>query len=676
MEAGDKIYWSFSWYLIFWILFAIAFGLFAQRMSLLFRILRQGQKEERSRPSMKDRLKALLVEVFFQRCSLKTVTLHDLAGIGHMFLFWGFCLFFISYILYIGLGQGFGLSSILTGSKFDIIYSTILDIAGALVIIAIVWAAIRRYIMKPERLKINAEDGIILLLVCSLMVLHFLVEAFSHAASQVQASWPPIGSALGKLLKDKNISESVFVTFYWSFWWFHYVIILAFTIYIPRSKHLHIIMSPLNIFFLSSSPKGALKLVDPKKNNPIGVTKIQHFTWKHLIDLYSCTVCGRCHDHCPATLSGKSLDPREVILNLKKHLLLVGPELLKKGRKAKAVSANPDSEMIESVVTEEVIWECTSCYACQEVCPVNIEQMVKIIDMRRSLVERGKISPNIARALENIRSLGNPWEYPQSSRLDWTAGRSVHLIQKQKDPVEVLYWLGCTSVYDSRAQDILRAMLTIMERAGIRYAVLGTEERCCGDPARRIGDEGLFQKIARSNLELLNKYRFRKLLVHCPHCFNTFKNEYPQLGGHFEMVHHSQFLWELIKSETISLQPEEALKLTFHDPCYLGRYNDMYDPPRQILKAISKDPLIEMRLNQSKATCCGAGGGQFWIQAQKGRRIESMRFEQAQEQKARIIATACPYCTTMLDEAAKIGEPTNRIQVKDIAELLADRIKG
>ena len=664
MTPVSDIYWHISGYAIFWILFAIAFGLFAQRVYFLFRLLRLGRREERSQ-SLGRRIKTMLVEVFPQWCNLKTVTRQDLAGIGHSLLFWGFGLFLISYIIFIGLGGGFGLSSVLAGSTFETVYFSILDIAGLFVCAAIVWAAIRRYIIRPERLEASFEAGIILLLVITLMALHFCIEGFGYAAYHISGSYPPIGAAFASFLISTDISESTLVAVYKGLWWLHYAIILGFLVYIPRSKHLHILASPFNVLFKSLAPKGALNLIDPEKAETIGASKIQDFTWKQLLDLYACAVCGRCHASCPATLSGKPLSPREVILNLKDHLLEVGPQLLK----GETPSANPGTAMIEDVLTEEVIWNCTTCYACQEVCPVGIEHTVKLIDMRRNLVEHGRVSPSVAKALESVRLLGNPWEQPQSARLDWAEGRKVNLIQDREE-VDVLYWVGCAGAYDPRSRDISLAVVSLLERAGVNYALLGTEERCCGDPARRMGEEGLFQMLARSNIDVLKKYRFNRILTHCPHCYNMFKNEYPQLGAQFEVVHHSQFLLELIHSGKIKLQEGQELRLTFHDPCYLGRYNDIYDPPRQVLQAISKATMIEMRLNKTKAMCCGAGGGQIWIQSEKGRRIEDMRFEQAQEVDAQVVATACPYCTIMLDAVAQIKEPTGKIKVMDIAELV------
>lgn len=664
MTPVSDIYWHISGYAIFWILFAIAFGLFAQRVYFLFRLLRLGRREERSQ-SLGRRIKTMLVEVFPQWCNLKTVTRQDLAGIGHSLLFWGFGLFLISYIIFIGLGGGFGLSSVLAGSTFETVYFSILDIAGLFVSAAIVWAAIRRYIIRPERLEASLEAGIILLLVITLMALHFCIEGFGYAAYHISGSYPPIGAAFASFLISTDVSESTLVAVYKGLWWLHYAIILGFLVYIPHSKHLHILASPFNVLFKSLAPKGALNLIDPEKAETIGASKIQDFTWKQLLDLYACAVCGRCHASCPATLSGKPLSPREVILNLKDHLLKVGPQLLR----PETPSANPGLAMIEDVLTEEVIWDCTTCYACQEVCPVGIEHTVKLIDMRRNLVEHGRVSPSVAKALESVRLLGNPWEQPQSARLDWAEGRKVNLIQNREE-VDVLYWVGCAGAYDPRSRDISLAVVSLLERAGVNYALLGTEERCCGDPARRMGEEGLFQMLAQSNIDVLKKYSFNRILTHCPHCYNMLKNEYPQLGVQFEVVHHSQFLLELIHSGKIKLQEGQELRLTFHDPCYLGRYNDIYDPPRQVLQAISKATMIEMRLNKTKAMCCGAGGGQIWIQSEKGRRIEDMRFEQVQEVDAQVVATACPYCTIMLDAVAQIKEPTGKIKVMDIAELV------
>ena len=672
MSPVSATYWNISGYVIFWVLFAIAFGLFVQRAYLLFRLLRLGQKEKRS-ASIGRRIKAMLVEVFPQWCNLRSVTRKDLAGIGHALMFWGFSLFFIGYIIFIGLSGGFGLSSILEGSTSETVYSSILDIAGLLVIIAIVWAAIRRYIVKAERLEVNAEAGVILLLVFSLMVLHFCIEGFGYAAYQVQGSWPPVGTVFAGFLAGTGLSESTLVAAYKWVWWLHYAIILGFMIYIPRSKHLHILVSPLNVFFKSLAPKGALKPIDLEQAETFGVPKIQDFTWKDLLDLYTCAVCGRCHANCPAQLSGQPLDPREVILNLKEHLLEVGPGLLR--GKAEASSDNPGTTMIGGVITEEVIWECTTCRACQEVCPVDIEQMAKIIDMRRNLVlEQASIPETGEGALKSIETRGHPWRGTTLSRTDWGEGLDIKVLAEDSD-IDVLFWVGCTSALEERSMKVAQAVAKILKLAGVNFGILGAEESCCGEPARRLGNEYLFQIQAERNIELLKSYDIKKIITACPHGYNTLKHEYPQFGGEFEVIHHTEFIANLLKEGRLKIDKGAGGVITYHDACYLGRYNDIFEPPREILSKLPDVTLVEMERNRELGFCCGGGGGHMWLEEHEGRRINEMRTEQALETKAQTVVTACSFCLQMFDDGIKAKAAEEKLKVMDIAELIAARLK-
>ncbi len=655
--------------MIFWLLFAIAFGLFARRVYFLFRLMRLGQGEN-CFDSIGHRIKAMLVEVFPQWCNLRSITGKDLAGMGHALLFWGFALFFIGYIIFIGLGEGFGLSTVLEGSTFEIVYSSILDIAGLFVIAAVVWAAVRRYIVRPERLEINAEAGVILLLVFSLMVLHFFIEGFGYAAYRVQASWPPVGTALAGFLTDMGISESILVALYKTVWWLHYAVILGFMVYIPRSKHLHILVSPFNVFFRSLGPKGALKPIELEETETFGVAKIQDFTWKHLLDLYTCTVCGRCHANCPAQLSGKPLDPREVILNLKEHLLGIGPELLK--GKAEVSSANPGTAMIGEVVTEEVIWECTTCRACQEVCPVSIEQMVKIIDMRRNLVlEQAAIPETAEGALRSIEARGHPWRGTTATRTDWAEGLDIKILAEDSD-IDILFWVGCTSALEERSMKVTQAVAKLLKVAGIKFGILGVEESCCGEPARRLGNEYLFQLQAQKNIELLKSYNVKRIVTGCPHCYNTIKNEYPQFGGEFEVFHHTEFIARLLREDGLRIIRGSSGVVTYHDACYLGRYNDIFEPPRQILINIPDITLVELERNRKQGFCCGGGGGRMWLEERIGRRINEVRTEQVIETEAQIVATACPYCLQMFEDGIKAKGAEESLKVMDIAELVAE----
>ena len=671
MSPVSATYWNISGYVIFWVLFAIAFGLFAQRAYLLFRLLRLGQKEKRS-GNIGRRIKVMLVEVFPQWCNLRSVTRKDLAGIGHSLMFWGFSLFFIGYIIFIGLSGGFGLSPVLEGSTFETVYSSILDIAGLLVIVAIVWAAIRRYIVRPERLEASAEAGVILFLIFSLMVLHFSIEGFGYAAYNISGSWPPIGSALASFMVGTGLSESTLVAMYKGVWWLHYAIILGFMVYIPRSKHLHILTSPFNVFFKSLGPKGALKTIELEEVETFGVAKIQDFTWKHLLDLYTCTVCGRCHADCPAQLSGKPLSPREVILNLKEHLLEVGPELL--SGKAETSAANPGTAMIGEVVTEEVIWECTTCRACQEVCPVSIEQMAKIIDMRRNLVlERASMPETAEGALRSIEARGHPWRGTTATRTDWAEGLDVKILAEDSD-IDILFWVGCTSELEDRSMKVSQAVAKLMKLAGTKFGILGTEESCCGEPARRLGNEYLFQIQAQKNIELLKNYNIKKIVTACPHCYNTIKNEYPQFGGDFEVIHHTEFIADLLKGNKLRITKGNGGIVTYHDSCYLGRYNDIYQPPRQILNNLADVSVVEMERNREKGFCCGGGGGLMWIEERVGRRINELRTEQVMETGAQIVATACPYCLQMFEDGIKAKAAEEILKVMDIAELVAESV--
>ena len=671
MSPVSATYWVISGYVIFWVLFAVAIGLFAQRVYFLIRLIRLGQGENRF-DSLRHRFSSTLFETIFQWCSLKSVSpsRRDLAGIGHSMLFFGFSLFLLGYIIFIGFGGGLGLSPILEGSTFEIVYSSILDFAALLITAALIWAAIRRYIMKPERLKAGAEAGVILLLVFSLMVLHVFTEGFGYAAYNISGSWPPLGSALASFVAGSGISEGALIAIYRGFWWLHFATILSFLVYIPRSKHLHLLASFPNVAFKNLNPKGALKPINLEKVETFGVAKIQDFTWKDLLDLYTCTICGRCHDNCPAQLSGQPLDPREVVLDLKEHLLEVGPELL--SGKAEASSANPSTAMIGGVITEEVIWECTTCRACQEVCPVGIEQMTKIVDMRRNLVlEQASIPETGEGALRSIEARGHPWRGTTLSRTDWAEGLDIKILAEDSN-VDILFWVGCTLALEERGVKVAQAVAKVLKLAGVNFGILGTEESCCGEPARRLGNEYLFQLQAERNIKLLKSYNVKKIVTACPHGYNTLKNEYPQFGGEFEVMHHTEFMANLLKEGKLRIIKGARGVVTYHDACYLGRYNNIFEPPRQILHNLPDITLVEMERNRERGFCCGGGGGCMWLENHAGRRINEVRTEQAIDTKAQVVATACPFCLQMFEDGIKTKGVEESLKVMDIAELVAE----
>jgi Fe-S oxidoreductase len=668
-------YWGIPGYAIFWVLFAIAAGLFAQRLYFLFRLMRLGKQENRF-DRIEQRIKTMLVEVVPQWCNLKTVTRKDIAGIGHALLFWGFSLFLLSYVIFIGLAGGFGISPVIERTTFEIVYFSILDIAGVMVTLALILAAIRRYIIRPQRLEPSGEAAIILILVFVLMVLQVSLVGFGYAAHNIQASWPPLGATLAGFLSGTGLSQGTLESVYQGVWWLHYIVIIGFMVYIPRSKHLHILVSPVNILFRPLGPKVELKPIPLEEAESYGVSKIEDFSWKDLLDLYSCAVCGRCHANCPAQLSGKTLSPREVVLNLKEHLLEAGPGLL--AGKAEASSESGTKTLIGDVVTEEEIWACTTCGACQEECPVGVEHIRKIIDLRRNLVlTQSKMPESAQLMLGNMQSRGHPWAGVQSLRLrgDWTSGLDIKILA-EGDKAKTLFWVGCTGALIERNVEATLAMTRVLKAAGVDFAVLGDAESCCGDPARRAGYEFQFQIMAEQNIETFKKHGIKEIVTTCPHCYNTIKNEYPSYGGDFKVVHYTQLIADLIRQGKLKLNQELNSILTYHDPCYLGRYNGVYQEPRGVLQAIPKTKLEEMERSRKKSFCCGGGGGLMWIEEQPGTtKVNHLRLEDVLKTGADTVVTACPYCLQMFEESIEHKDVKDSLKARDLVELVDAAMK-
>ncbi len=679
MSPVSATYWGMPGYVIFWVLFAIAFGLFAQRFYFLIRLMRLGKQENRF-DRIGERIKTMLVEVVPQWCTLKTVTRKDLAGIGHALLFWCFSLFFISYIIFIGLAGGFGLSPVIERTPFETVYFSILDIAAVLVTVTLIVAAVRRYVIRPQRLEPTAEAGIILMMVFSLMMLHVFGVGFDHAARGVHASWPPLGATLAGFLSGTGLPQGTLEAAYRGVWWLHYLVILSFMVYIPRSKHLHILASLVNAFFKPLGPKVVLEPIPLEEQETFGVSKIQDFTWKDLLDLYACAVCGRCHVNCPAQLSGKSLSPREVIHNLKEHLLEAGPGLLagKAEPSSESRAKTPAKTMIGDVVTEEEIWACTTCGACQEVCPVNIEHIRKIIDLRRNLVlAQSKMPESAQLMLRNMQLRGHPWAGVQSMRLrgDWTSGLELKILA-DGDTADTLFWVGCTGALVERNIKATLSMTRVLKAAGVDFGVLGDAETCCGDPARRAGYEFQFQIMAEQNIEIFKSHNIKEIITTCPHCYNTIKNEYPRYGGDFKVVHYTQLIADLIRQGKLKLTNELNSTLTYHDPCYLGRYNSVYLEPRRILQAIPKTKLEEMERSRNTGFCCGGGGGLMWIEEQPGTtKINQMRIEDVLKTGAETVVTACPYCLQMFEESIEQKDIKDSLKARDLVELVEASMK-
>ena len=662
MPPLDMTYLGIPGYALFWILTLLAFGLFAFRIARLIRCMRLGRKEESFKKLIRRALKTAAVTLG-QWCQLKSISLKDRAGIGHIIFAWGFLTFALSYLVFIIIGAGFGLSATLEHSAFYLYYTWILDIVSVLVFAAALWAIIRRYVIRPPRLR-GEQTGEALLILLTVL-LHPLTHLFkiasaialSHPPAGLGFALPPVSAALSNIFT--NLSLDALQAAHAAFFWAHWLLILGVMLLVAYSRYLHMIASFFNAFFRSQLPKGELRTIDMETAEIFGTARITDFTWKQMLDLYSCVSCGQCQQVCPATASGKPLNPKLLIQDLKQELMQTAPRLLKdKDYKAATVTGG--------VITSEAIWDCTTCRACDEVCPLYIEHVDKIVDMRRNLVlEQAVIPESAEQALRSIEARGHPWRGATAGRTEWSQGLDI----KDMDAdCEFLLWVGCSGALEERSINITRSLVKILKQADINFGILGAEESCCGQPARRLGNEYLFQMQAQKNIETLKKYGVKKIITACPHCYNTIKNEYTAFGGEFEVIHHTQLIASLIEEGRLEVKGNNS-PITYQDPCYLGRYNDIYKQPRSIIQKLGG--LTEMEDSGKKGFCCGGGGGRMWLEEKSGSRINEMRIEQALETGAETIATACPFCLQMLEDAIKTKGCQDSLKALDIAELIA-----
>ncbi len=644
-------------------LIVLGFGGFFWRASLLYRLLRLGRNEDRGDRPLR-RLRDEIVIYLGQRKLLKRP--YYVRGLGHALIFWGFLV--ITYgsadLLLAGL---FGRHLPFTDTG---LYAWTLDIFAVAVLAAVVVAVVRRAFVRPPRMHIAPEGYVILGLISFLMLTLLVFESAGVAAGKLETGVTP--PPLAGWLKDIYPGESSVVAFVWA-WWAHVVGILAFAAYLPHTKHLHIVTTLPNVYFRSSRPRGALQMIDNIENKEtFGAANIRDFSWKQLLDGYTCTECGRCSDSCPALATGKTLDPHNNVLDNPHQHHREGPKLL---ADANAQTTAP-AHWVETKPDE--LWACTTCAACVEACPVTIEHIDKIVDMRRSLtLMEGAAPPEAQRAMMNIERAGNPWGEPRESRGDWAQGLEIPTFAEKPD-AEYLYFVGCAASYDRRNQRVARALATILKAADVSFAILGAAETCNGDPARRMGNEYLFQLQAQQNIETLKAAAVKKVITSCPHCFNTIANEYPQLGGNYEVVHALPLVKRLLDEKRIVLSDGAAEVVAYHDPCYLGRHNGIYDAPRDVLDAVPGVTRAEIAPHhRERGFCCGAGGGRMWMEEKMGQRVNHRRVDQllATKSGATKVASGCPYCLIMLEEGVGAKGVQESIKPVDVLELVAARLE-
>jgi len=643
----------------------VAFGFIVR---LLYRMLRLGRSENRFE-RWGARVRAVLVFVGGQ-----ARVLAQPAGIGHFLIFWGF--------IFITLGTAEHiLGTIIPAFSYERVFGSgiaaavywLQDVFGVLVIGAVLVAAFRRFVMRPERLKIDdpkapVEGGVILGLIFVLIIFMYGLRGTNiilerHAMSSTVT---PVSHFAAGLMSGWRVNLE---TANYIFSWGHHLIIFFFLLYIPFSKHIHILGAIPNVFFKNLGPMGTLSRMDfeDETTEKFGISEIQDYTWKQLMDLYACTECGRCQMACPAHLTEKPLSPYRVIHHLRGHLMERGRTLLARP----AVSGDDGGNgagIIPGTVTEDEIWACTTCGACMQECPPFIEHVQKIVDLRRYLVmTESRFPTEMQQVFRNMEVNYNPWALGFSQRADWAEGLDVPLASN-KNSFDVLYWVGCAGSFDARGQSVARAMVELMKRAGVDFAILGVEEMCCGETARRMGNEYLAQTLIEGNIEVLKKYDFKKIVTTCPHGYNTFKVEYPQFGYTAAVMHHTEFLLQLVREGRLEITGIDRIRAAYHDSCYLGRYNDVLREPRELLKRVVGG-LTEFDRRGKRSFCCGAGGGRMWMEETLGRRINEDRVGESLGLGVDHIFTACPFCMTMFQDGLKARERED-VKVLDIAEVL------
>ncbi|HTI56226.1 MAG TPA: (Fe-S)-binding protein [Verrucomicrobiae bacterium] len=660
---------SHQWYgfvpgsLLFYALIAAAAVLFGRRAAYLLRLLMKGKPMARW-----DRVPARVGRVIVYVFGQARLLANDFwPGLMHATIFWGFVVLTLGTVEFFGKGvtESFSLPFMSDTASYLILE----DVFSVLVIVAVGYAMFRRLVTRPRRLNLSTEANVILLLILGLMVTDLVADAGRIVLAPAPSDhWQFAGQALAHALASLPVG-SVTGIFHVA-WWLHAATLLGFLVLLPYSKHLHILVSPLNVFFSPLEPKGQARSVDLENSETFGVGSLTELAWKDLFDTYNCTECGRCTSRCPANMSGKELDPKWLILHLRERLFEEAPSLLG----AAGVTA-PAGALVGDVIHDNVLWACTTCRWCVDACPVFIEHVPKIVDMRRWLVlTESRFPAELQPAFRNLETNGNPWQMSWETRADWAKDLGVRQMSDVNE-AEYLYWVGCYGSFDERNRKVARALVRVLQAAGVDFAILGNEEKCTGEPARRLGHEYLYQTLAQGNIETLKRYRFQTIVTACPHCFNTIRNEYPQFDGHFRVIHHTQLMDELLRAGRLQPAPRDNERITYHDACNLGRYNDIYDEPRRVLAGVTRGSLVEMKLNRSKGFCCGGGGGRAWMEEHEGRRVNQLRVEQAMEVKPDILASACPFCLTMFEDGVKAKEVGATIKARDIAELLADRLE-
>lgn len=662
------------------ILLASAWGFFAWTMRRRWKLLCAGGPANRAdRPAER-----LSLTVKFALGQLRMYR-YRWSGLAHIVVFAGFTVLLLRSLILWGRGydENFNLFFFGPTQPLGMAYAVLKDTFVLLVIAGTLIFVYYRVIRRLPRLTLNFEGLLILMIILAMMVSDLLYDGARMARQQQFHGAEFAGLGVGKLLQDAP-KPALRALEHMGFWT-HSTLVLLFLNLLPYSKHFHIITAVPNVFTMDLTAAGRLPPIEDmegriERSETLGVATIADLSWKGLLDLYTCTECGRCSDVCPATRTGKLLSPKHLAIDLRNHLY---------GRQAEVMHQPAGGRLPavplvgEDLIKPEVLWACTTCRACEEECPVFITYVDKIVDMRRNLVmERSEFPETLQNAFRGLETSGNPWSYPAEDRLKWTEGLDIPLAGDTPD-AEILLWVGCAPAFDSRARRITIATARLLQAAGVKFAILGTAETCTGDPARRAGNEFLFQMMAQQNCQTLNDHQVRRILTTCPHCFNTLKNEYPDFGGRFEVQHHTDYLCDLLRRGALQPRHEVTATVAYHDSCYLGRYNSIYDSPREVLRRIPGVRLVEPQDTRDRGMCCGAGGAQMFKEEEPGQeRVNARRtgqllevLDQAPRNGQAMVSSACPFCMRMLTDGLA-GAERGEVEQLDVAEVLCRSVLG
>ncbi len=690
------------------LLIIVALTVFGRTMVRKLQLLKALRPVDRSN-HLKERLQSMVVLAIGQK-RLAGRSKERSSGIMHALIFWGFCVLLIRSLQLYGQGfhEEFQLPFLGGDYLFGYLYIALKDIMEGVVLVMIVWAVIRRAVLKPKRMHSTVEAYLILGLIGVLMVSDLLhdgarynliqlynnpdsIHYFTHPQYGSEILWAPISAGAGGLISGMSAETNTVIMAL--MFWLHIITQLVFLNLLPFGKHFHVITAIPNVFLKSLGyPHEKPRLLDLEdeaawEGEALGINHIHQLNWKQGLDLYTCTECGRCKEVCPTYTTDKPLNLHEFNDSLKSELLDNATSIILRARLSAAIKESKDAaqiakikeetatlnskrQLVGEVIAKETLWACTTCRACEEVCPVTIEHVPRIIAMRQGQTLMAEDYPReLNPALKGLERNGNPWGIGYDKRADWARGLGIKMMADDPD-IDYLFWVGCAGSFDDRSKKVSASLVRILQKANIRFAILGVEEKCTGDFARRVGNEMLFQMMAQENIATLDGYQIRKIITACPHCLNALKYEYPQMGGNYEVIHHAEFIDRLFREGKIKLQQTWEGALTYHDSCYLGRYNEIYEQPRSLLQAVSKSGLKELERHGRESFCCGAGGGRMWLEETIGRRINRERSEEIVACGVSSVAVSCPFCLTMIEDGMKDLGREEALKTMDIAEIV------